>query len=75
MTCRHCNRPEAEHHEYEAVVVLPPGCKCDPAHHPDGPLPICGEYRSWSERYDTECRNCDHERACHAPAGGDNEGG
>lgn len=68
MTCRHCGRAEAEHHEYEPLIVLPPGCKCDPNDWRWGAVaPICGTYDhcAWMGY----CINCGHERACH------NEGG
>lgn len=61
--CRHCNKPESEHHEFEAYVV-PVGCKCDPREWKDDtPLPICGRYFEHTEFRD--CVTCQHPRECH----------
>lgn len=79
MTCRHCGRPEAEHHDYEPVVdsdgetVALLACGCDPTTWNYKPVPVpCATFGAHGS---LECWYCGHPRACHAPAGGDNEGG
>ena len=60
--CRHCNKPESEHHEFEAYVV-PVGCKCDLTEWNADPGPICAAYddgEGWGN-----CNKCEHLRECH----------
>lgn len=63
--CKHCGKPESEHHAFEAVE-RPVGCVCDPAlWRTELPIPpVCGEYVSFDD--DDACRHCEHDRACHA---------
>ena len=62
--CMHCGRPESEHHEFEAAIEMPAGCKCPPSDWGDDVWKVCGEYQDDGE--DQRCRTCEHDKACHA---------
>lgn len=65
--CKHCQRPESEHHRFEARrVKLPNGCVCNRGVHSNGVLrPVCNGFKR--SRSATWCLICFHDRACHAP--------
>jgi hypothetical protein len=66
MTCKHCGKPEAEHHEFEANV-RPEGCVCDLGTWlPLSPGHICGGFIG--ETDNAYCAECMHDKACHAGA-------
>jgi hypothetical protein len=63
--CRHCRKPESDHHEFEPWVA-PEGCVCDPGTWTttNGTIvtPICSEYKQYGDGY---CITCGHDRECH----------
>ena len=61
--CKHCGLSEHEHHEFEASIVVPDGCICDPGTW-DGykPTGICPAYKGDGNVY---CITCEHDKACH----------
>lgn len=63
--CRHCNKPESEHHAFEAQE-RPQGCVCDPGTWGGGPVgDICKLYVGNGSTY---CKTCEHDEACHGSA-------
>lgn len=68
MDCIRCNRPESEHHAFEAPTI-PKGCICEPRDWGDpANIPaICSQYvRMGGEYDDLVCRTCEHDEGCHA---------
>ena len=61
--CMHCGRPESEHHEFEAAIEMPAGCKCPPSDWGDDVWAVCGEYQDDGEH--ERCPTCEHDKACH----------
>lgn len=59
--CRHCNKPEREHHEFQPSR---PGCVCDPPWF-DEIDPICGEFKEAVGMWEGRCETCRHDRECH----------
>ncbi len=62
IVCKHCGRPESEHHEF--VAEMPKGCVCVPATWLDVVEPACQEYVGDGTQY---CTRCAHDKACHKP--------
>lgn len=61
QTCRHCDRPRDEHHEFDPK--MPDGCVCDPGTwQPHVPGPACEAHQGDPLEY---CERCEHEHACH----------
>ena len=58
--CKHCGKPEAEHHDYEPT--MPEGCVCDPGEWGDNVTEPCEEYQGEGGQY---CKRCEHDKACH----------
>ena len=60
IPCKHCGKPENEHHEFEPN--WPSWCKCDPHTWGKLPSPVCAEFTGDDDQY---CSTCEHDKACH----------
>lgn len=59
--CKHCGKPESEHHAFEARA----GCACFRKSDTQPFPPPCGKYVAMAYSY-SWCI-CGHDAACHAP--------
>ena len=63
--CRHCGKPESEHHEFVPWKRVP-GCKCNPRDWRSWPAPTpCRAYAIDPGNLGL-CRECEHPVECHA---------
>ena len=69
MKCKHCGKPEAEHHAFEALTA-PEGCVCAIGTWHEPPGPVCEAFQLGPAAYCRPgyCWNCAHDKACHAGA-------
>ena len=69
LLCKHCDRPAREHHQFEPVYIVPPGCLCDGAgwRDPTNIPPVCQSFGPMPGSTHL-CVVCEHSEACHKGA-------
>lgn len=65
--CKHCGRPEEEHHAFDPDYKRPEGCQCEPREwlYPNDIPPVCNEYVEPISKFDGYCKTCEHGEKCH----------
>ena len=63
--CKHCGKPESEHHAFVKLWPAPKGCQCARTWSRTIPA-ICAQYIAPFTSED-HCVVCHHDHACHAP--------